>query len=194
MKTLILDNYDSFTWNLYQYIAELGGAPEVHRNDKISIEDVRDGNYSHIIIGPGPGNPNTPRDIGISESLIDEAAENHIPLLGVCLGHQILVTHFGGKVGRSPEAVHGRASRVRITSKSCIFDHLPSEIEAMRYHSLCGGHELPSVLTETAVAEDDGVLMALEHQSLPLFGVQFHPESIGTPMGKDILRNFLAVQ
>lgn len=193
MKTLILDNYDSFTFNLYQYVGELGGDPVVYRNDKISIDGVRDLEPTHIIIGPGPGNPYTRRDIGISEELIEYAISEHIPLLGVCLGHQVLGKHFGGTVSRAPELYHGRASRVTfLQPRSMIFEGLPGSIEGMRYHSLCVEEKgLPDVLRITAKT-DSGVIMGLEHKAYLLFGIQFHPESIGTPEGKRILGQFLS--
>ena len=193
MKTLILDNYDSFTFNLYQYVGELGGNPVVYRNDKIDIDDVRHLGVTHVILSPGPGNPYTERDIGISEALIDYCAEHKIPLLGVCLGHQTLGKHFGAKVTRAPEAFHGKASMVT-TEEDTLFAGLENQIEAMRYHSLCieKGTE-PKELRITAMS-DDGVIMAVEHIKLPLYGIQFHPESIGTPHGKDILNNFLGIK
>ena len=193
MKTLIIDNYDSFTYNLYQYVGELGGNPVVYRNDKIDIDDVRHLGVTHVILSPGPGNPYTERDIGISEALIDYCAEHKIPLLGVCLGHQTLGKHFGAKVTRAPEAFHGKASMVT-TEEDTLFAGLENQIEAMRYHSLCieKGTE-PKELRITAMS-DDGVIMAVEHIKLPLYGIQFHPESIGTPHGKDILNNFLGIK
>jgi anthranilate synthase/aminodeoxychorismate synthase-like glutamine amidotransferase len=112
MKTLILDNYDSFTYNLYQYLGELGGEPRVYRNDQISIEEARDQQFSHIVIGPGPGSPYVARDIGVSHELISYAEQSGIPLLGVCLGHQTLAVHYGGRVSRAPQLYHGKSSRV----------------------------------------------------------------------------------
>ncbi len=192
MRTLILDNYDSFTFNLYQEVGELGGNPVVERNDAVSIDDVRRLNPTHIIIGPGPGNPTTPRDIGISRQLMDFAAEQGIPLLGVCLGHQILGVHCGATVGRAPVLCHGMASSIRVTEESPLFAGIDPEFSAMRYHSLHVEPEtVPAELRITALS-DDGVIMAMEHRKFPLFGVQFHPESIGTLVGKDILRNFLS--
>ncbi|MBI3618775.1 3-deoxy-7-phosphoheptulonate synthase [Candidatus Peregrinibacteria bacterium] len=193
MKTLILDNYDSFTFNLYQEVGELGGNPIVERNNAVSIDDVRRLAVTHIIISPGPGNPSTKRDVGISEELIEFAAEEKIPLLGVCLGHQILAKHFGATVSRAPSLYHGKASSVSVREKSRLFAGLEHSFEAMRYHSLCVEREtIPPAMLVTATS-DDGVVMAMEHKTLSLFGVQFHPESIGTPHGKDILKNFLSV-
>lgn len=192
MKTLILDNYDSFTFNLYQEIGSLEGNPDVHRNDRIGIEDVERGGYSHIVIGPGPGNPDTPRDIGISDLLIGFAVASRVPLLGVCLGHQMIGRHFGFSVVRAKELFHGKASVISFSPpRSQIFLGLPETIQAMRYHSLCvEGVHVP--LRVTAVT-NDGVVMAMEHETLPVYGVQFHPESIGTPDGKTILGNFLSI-
>jgi len=193
MKTLILDNYDSFTFNLCQEVGELGGNPIVERNDAVSIDDVRRLGITHIIISPGPGNPYTKRDVGISEELIDFAAAQKIPLLGVCLGHQVLGKHFGATVSRAPSVYHGKASTIHVKGKSRILNGLESTFEAMRYHSLCVEPEtIPRDLRVTAMS-DDGVVMAMEHETLPLFGVQFHPESIGTSHGKDILKNFLSL-
>lgn len=193
MKTLILDNYDSFTFNLYQEIGRLGGNPIVERNDALSIHDVRRLNLTHIVISAGPGNPYTQRDIGISEELIRFARERGMPLLGVCLGHQILGKYFGAQVTRAPSAFHGKASRIHLTKESKLFAGIADGFEAMRYHSLCVEPQtIPSHLHVTAMT-DDGVVMAMEHEVFPFYGVQFHPESIGTPSGKCILSNFLSL-
>ena len=192
MKTLILDNYDSFTFNLYQMTGALGGAPEVHRNDKISLAEVQTAGFTHIVLGPGPGNPQTPRDIGISAELLAYAMQHGIPLLGVCLGHQIIGHELGAKVVRAAKPCHGAATPLLVLSPgSRLFIGLPETFDVMRYHSLAV-EELDDPLIATAVASD-GTLMAMEHESLPVFGVQFHPESIGTPLGGAILKNFLAV-
>jgi len=194
MKTLILDNYDSFTFNLYQYVAELGGNPVVFRNNRIDLDAVRDLEITHIIISPGPGNPYTPGDIGIAEELIDYAFEERIPLLGVCLGHQILAKHYGATVSRAPSPYHGKASAIRLENGSPLFSGLGREIRAMRYHSLCAEeNSMPGELKITALS-GDGVVMAIEHLRRPLYGVQFHPESVGTPSGKKIIRNFLSIK
>ncbi len=192
MKTLILDNYDSFTFNLYQEIGELGGNPIVKRNDAVSIHDVHRLGITHIVISPGPGNPYTKRDIGISEELIECAKKQKIPLLGVCLGHQVLGKHFGATVSRAPSIFHGKASPIHLTKSSRLFAGVPNGCEAMRYHSLSVEQAtIPSDLLVTAIT-NDGVVMAMEHRTLPLYGVQFHPESIGTPFGMRILKNFLS--
>ncbi len=193
MNTLLLDNYDSFTFNLYQEIGVLGGNPHVHRNNKIMINEVEAEKFTHIVLGPGPGNPSVARDIGISRELLAYAQEKKIPLLGVCLGHQILGATFGMDVIRAPEVCHGKSSTVHFLSpRSRLFQGLPDTIEAMRYHSLCV-RNVKRPLTVTALT-DAGIVMAMEHESLPLFGVQFHPESIGTPSGRMILKNFLSIQ
>ncbi len=193
MRTLILDNYDSFTFNLYQEIGSLGGNPLVYRNDAITLDDVRRLGITHIVLGPGPGNPAVKRDIGISEELIAYAEEYRIPLLGVCLGHQILGKYFGGIIERAPSFFHGKSSHLSLSQASKIFRGMESGFEAMRYHSLCvDRHSIPSCLRVTALT-DDNLVMAMEHVSLPIYGVQFHPESIGTPCGKKILANFLSL-
>ena len=194
MRTLILDNYDSFTYNLYQEVGMLGGNPEVFRNDKIDIPTVTARNFTHLIISPGPGNPGVARDIGISELLIDYATAGRIPLLGVCLGHQIIGKHFGGTVVRCTSPYHGKASTISLsTDPGILFKGLPKSFNAMRYHSLCV-RNLPDSLRSTAIAHDDGTLMAMEHATHRIYGVQFHPESIGTPDGMTILRNFLSLR
>lgn len=193
MRTLILDNYDSFTFNLYQEVGMLHGKPEVIRNDKIDIATITKKKFTHLIISPGPGNPDISRDIGISEELIDFAIEKHIPLLGVCLGHQIMGKHFGAKVVRCKKPYHGKASTISLVrDPGVLFTKIPSGFSAMRYHSLCV-EKLPPCLRPTANADDDGTLMAMEHTTHRIYGVQFHPESIGTPDGMTILRNFLSL-
>ncbi len=172
----------------------LGGEPEVIRNDKIDIPAVSAKKFSHLIISPGPGNPGVARDIGISEALIDFAIEHSIPLLGVCLGHQIIGKHFGGTVVRCKNPYHGKASILSLTGDpGILFQGLPKSFSVMRYHSLCV-EKLPDCLRPTAVATDDGTLMAMEHTTHRIYGVQFHPESIGTPDGMAILKNFMSLQ
>lgn len=193
MKTLILDNYDSFTYNLYQYCAELGGNPVVFRNNELSLKDIERDNYTHIIISPGPGSPKNKKDFGICGDVIKKFASK-IPILGVCLGHQGIIHFLGGRVIRAPIPVHGKRSLVKINNKNPLFKNLPEEIEVMRYHSLIGdGSKIPAELSVIAETKDK-LVMAVAHKSYPLFGVQFHPESIGTHEGKQILRNFLDIQ
>ncbi|MEK7523397.1 MAG: aminodeoxychorismate/anthranilate synthase component II [Patescibacteria group bacterium] len=196
MKTLILDNYDSFTYNLAQYVAELGGNPEVFYNDKISLAEIRKRRYTHIIISPGPGAPQKKKDFGVCGEVIKKLA-GKIPILGVCLGHQGIIHYFGGKIIRAPEPIHGKRSKIKIKNTHPLFKGLPKIIEGMRYHSLIAdARKIPKELdiiaqTKNGFGAPDDLVMAVAHKTLPLFGAQFHPESIGTPHGKKILKNFL---
>jgi anthranilate synthase/aminodeoxychorismate synthase-like glutamine amidotransferase len=184
---LLIDNYDSFTYNLYQYLCELGARVSVVRNDAISVEEARALAPDFIVISPGPG---TPREAGISVKLI-RALGAEIPILGVCLGHQAIAEAFGGTVGRAPELMHGKASRIQHTGAG-VLDGLPNPFTAIRYHSLCAEPEsLPDSLEVTARSES-GVIMAIRHRRYPVEGVQFHPESILTEGGKQLLANFLS--
>ncbi|MDQ6987001.1 MAG: aminodeoxychorismate/anthranilate synthase component II [Mariprofundaceae bacterium] len=183
---LVIDNYDSFTFNLVQYLGELGESPEVHRNDQISTDDIAAMNPSHILISPGPCTPN---EAGISVATVRRFS-GHIPILGVCLGHQSIAEAFGGKVVRAPRLMHGKTSLIE-HDKSGVFANIPSPFTATRYHSLIVEAPLPDVLHKTAWT-DEGELMGLVHVSHPTFGVQFHPESILTEHGHTMLKNFLA--
>lgn len=184
---LVIDNYDSFTYNLAQYFGELGCELLVRRNDEISLDEIAALHPQHICISPGPCTPN---EAGISKEVILRFGPT-TPLLGVCLGHQCIAEAHGGKVIRAPQLVHGKASRVRHNSAP-LFAGLTSPFEAGRYHSLAVEREsFPSLLEITAEAED-GEIMALRHRDFPVQGVQFHPESVLTRDGKTILRNFLA--
>jgi anthranilate synthase component 2 len=186
---LLIDNYDSFTYNLYQYLCELGARVTVKRNDAISVDEARQLKPDYIVISPGPG---VPRDAGISIALI-RALGPTTPILGVCLGHQAIAEAFGGVVTRAPELMHGKASRIS-HSNAGVLEGLPSPFSAIRYHSLCATREtLPPTLEVTAET-DSGVIMAIRHREYPVEGVQFHPESILTEHGKDLLRNFLKLQ
>ncbi|HEX5414837.1 MAG TPA: aminodeoxychorismate/anthranilate synthase component II [Chloroflexota bacterium] len=183
---LLIDNYDSFTYNLYQYLSELGAEVVVRRNDQVTLEEVDELQPERIVISPGPG---TPDDAGVSVEVIQRFGEQ-IPLLGVCLGHQCIGQAFGGKVIHAGELVHGKSSVVYHGGKS-VFHDLPSPFEAIRYHSLVVGRDsLPECLEVTAQTRD-GLIMGLRHREFPIHGVQFHPESIRTVVGKDLLRNFL---
>jgi anthranilate synthase component II len=188
---LVLDNYDSFTYNLVQYAGELGAEPVVYRNDALSAEAAIALEPSAILISPGPC---TPREAGISVPLVRAAAAAGVPLLGVCLGHQAIGEAFGGDVVRADRLMHGKTTMV-VHSGHRLFGDLPSPFEAMRYHSLVVAPEtLPSVLEVTAWSSDRPAgteIMGLCHRDLPVFGVQFHPESVGTDQGKRILANFL---
>jgi anthranilate synthase/aminodeoxychorismate synthase-like glutamine amidotransferase len=183
---LVIDNYDSFTYNLVQELGELGAELHVVRNDQITLDDIRALNPSHIVISPGPG---TPDDSGISLAVI-EAFGPTTPLLGVCLGHQSIGQVFGGVVKRAPKLMHGKTSRIRHNGEG-VFAGLDQDFQATRYHSLVVEEAtLPDVLEITARSED-GEIMGLRHRHYPIVGVQFHPESILTPDGMKLLQNFL---
>jgi anthranilate synthase/aminodeoxychorismate synthase-like glutamine amidotransferase len=188
----VLDNYDSFTYNLVQYAGELGADPVVYRNDALTAEDVLALAPSAILISPGPC---TPREAGISVPLV-RAAAGRVPLLGVCLGHQAIGDAFGGRVVRADRLMHGKTTMVQHTGHA-IFEEIPSPFEAMRYHSLVVSPlNLPPDLEITAWSADRPAgteIMALCHRTVPVYGVQFHPESVGTGHGKRILTNFLAL-
>jgi anthranilate synthase/aminodeoxychorismate synthase-like glutamine amidotransferase len=184
---LLIDNYDSFTYHLYQYLSELGASVEVRRNDQITVDEIETMQPDQIVISPGPCTPN---EAGRSCEIIAICGQ-HIPTLGVCLGHQVIGQVFGGKVIRAPEPMHGKTSQI-FHSGQGIFQHLPLPFEANRYHSLIVERDtLPDALEITAETAD-GLIMGLRHRAFPVAGVQFHPESIMTPVGKDLLRNFLA--
>ena len=185
---LVIDNYDSFTFNLVQYFGELGKIPEVHRNDKISLAGIDAMAPSHIVISPGPC---TPHEAGVSVDVIRRFS-GHIPILGVCLGHQSIAAAFGGHVIRAPRLMHGKTSPI-MHDRSVLFANLPSPFTATRYHSLIVEEPLPDCLLRTAWTEE-GELMGLQHVTHPTFGVQFHPESILTEHGYKLLQNFLTVK
>ncbi len=184
---LLLDNYDSFTFNLYHFLGDLGAVVEVHRNDALTVDQALALHPEAIVLSPGPCTPN---EAGISLALIAAAAARRIPLLGVCLGHQAIGQAFGGKVVRAPVPVHGKVWDVTHGGTD-IFAGLPSPFRATRYHSLVV-EDLPDVLIPTARTED-GLVMGLAHRDLPIWGVQFHPESIASEHGHDMLRNFLSL-
>ncbi|HEY8258411.1 MAG TPA: aminodeoxychorismate/anthranilate synthase component II [Gemmatimonadales bacterium] len=189
---LVLDNYDSFTYNLVQYAGELGVEPVVYRNDAASVPELLALNPLAIIISPGPC---TPREAGISIPLV-QAAAGSVPILGVCLGHQAIGEAFGGTVIRADRLMHGKTTMVTHIGTP-LFEGIPSPFEAMRYHSLVVARQgLPSTLEITAWSSDRPALseiMGLRHRTLPVFGVQFHPESVGTKHGRRIVSNFLAI-
>lgn len=186
MQTLIIDNYDSYTFNLYQLIAEVNGKrPLVIRNDRIEWEDLKQFAFDNIVISPGPGRPETPDDFGVCRSILENT---HVPLLGVCLGHQGLGHVYGGRVIYAPEVRHGRLSEIYHHS-SDLFKGIPSPFSVVRYHSLLVADDLPDCLEKTAWTEE-GLVMGLRHRQLPLWGVQFHPESICTQYGRIVLENF----
>lgn len=185
----VIDNYDSFTYNLVQFLGELGADIQVWRNDEIDVEDLAEKAPSHIVISPGPGTPQ--RDSGISNDVIRLLGEQ-TPILGVCLGQQCIGYVFGGHIGRAPRLMHGKTSPIHHKGTG-IFRNLPSPFTATRYHSLIVEEPLPSEL-EVVAFTDEGELMGIKHKSRPIYGVQFHPESILTEHGKDLLGNFLAIR
>eukprot|EP00743_Colponemidia_sp_Colp-15_P008487 GILK01009231.1.p1 GENE.GILK01009231.1~~GILK01009231.1.p1 ORF type:complete len:196 (+),score=8.75 GILK01009231.1:41-628(+) len=186
MTTLLIDNYDSFTYNLYQYLAELGAQVQVYRNDEITLEECIKLNPARILISPGPG---APCDSGVSIPVIKHFA-GKVPIFGVCLGHQAIYEVFGGTVTRAGEVVHGKTSSMTHDGRG-IFEGVPSPFKAVRYHSLAGTPDtLPDVLEVTARSES-GVIQGVRHKSMVVEGVQFHPESILTEHGKTMLANFL---
>ena len=189
MKTLIIDNYDSFTFNLFQVLGELCANPIVYRNNELSLQEIQKINPSHIVISPGPGIPSDSKYFGINLEVIRKFKK--VPILGVCLGHQGICYAFGGKIIRAPEIRHGKTSKI-IHNKKDLFRGIVSPLEGMRYHSLVVERKsIPSELKITAEEKKTKIVMAVQHISRPLFGVQFHPESVGTPTGKKIFHNFI---
>jgi len=184
---VIIDNYDSFTYNLVQYLGELGAEMRIFRNDEITVDEIEnDLKPERILISPGPG---TPDSAGISLAVVERFA-GMLPILGVCLGHQAIGQHFGGKVIRAPEPVHGKPVEIRHDGRT-IFEDVPNRFEAGRYHSLIVSREEWPDELEISAESPDGLVMALRHRSLAIEGVQFHPESILTEHGKKLLQNFL---
>ena len=186
---LMIDNYDSFTFNLVQYFRILGAEVRVARNDSITVEEIEALTPKAIVISPGPGHPS---EAGISLDVIKKFA-GRVPILGVCLGHQAIVHVLGGEIVRAAKIMHGRTSRIQSDGNG-LFNGVGGTFEAMRYHSLVAERRtLPSELTITAESEDDQEIMGVRHKEFPLEGIQFHPESIMTIIGKRLLRNFLEV-
>jgi len=189
VKILLIDNYDSFTYNLVQAFAKQGAEVVVYRNDAIDVETALTLDATHLVISPGPGRP---EDAGVSLQMIDAFAEM-LPMLGVCLGHQCLVSHFGGEIVRAERLMHGKTSMVKHDQQS-VYEGLSQPFEAGRYHSLCAERgTLPATLELTAQTER-GEIMGVRHRQLPLEGVQFHPESILTPEGDRLLANFMQMK
>jgi len=185
-RILVIDNYDSFVYNLVQYLGELGAEPLIWRHDALGLDDVEDIDPDGILISPGPG---TPDDAGLSNALIAEWSER-VPVFGVCLGMQCMGQVFGGDVVRAPEIVHGKTSLVRHHGAG-VFAGLPNPLEATRYHSLIVERSTLPASLEITAETDDGLIMGLRHRTLNVEGVQFHPESILTVAGHDMMRNFL---
>ncbi len=186
MKVLLIDNYDSFTYNLAQYFGEVDEVPEVLRNDEVSVDEIISNSPDAIVISPGPG---TPSDAGISLDVIDELGDR-TPILGVCLGHQCIAEAHGGSLKRADRLLHGKTSRIFHDGRM-LYDNLPNPVEATRYHSLLVEEaSLPSELVVDSLSEEKEI-MGLHHVDKPLFGVQFHPESILTEQGRDMILNFL---
>ena len=190
MKFLIIDNYDSFVYNIAQRLGELGVNSDVIRNDKITINEIKEKNYDAIIISPGPGTPEEKRYFGICKDVIQKLGPK-LPILGICLGHQGIIDCFGGKVVNAGNVRHGKTSQIQHYDDS-LFHGVKNPFRATRYHSLVGDKTIiPDSLKITAIAEDDGEIMGVSHKEYFIDGVQFHPESIMTDEGKKILENFI---
>lgn len=190
MKILIIDNYDSFVYNVAQLIGKLGCEPEVIRNDERSVREIRDMNPDGIVISPGPGTPTEKRDFGVCGSVISELGPS-FPILGICLGHQGIVSSFGGKIINAREIRHGKTSEIQYYSSN-LFSNLDNPFVATRYHSLVADpYRIPECLEVTAISNDDHEIMAVKHKKYLIEGVQFHPESVMTVQGPQILLNFI---
>lgn len=189
MTVLVIDNYDSFTYNLVHFLGELGAELSVYRNDKISADEVVAMNPEAIVLSPGPCTPN---EAGICLDVVAAAAEAAIPAFGVCLGHQTIAQAFGASVVRAPTLMHGKLSQISNSGRG-VFAGLPTAFEATRYHSLTVAPETMPPALEAVAETEDGIIMGLMHRNLPIHGVQFHPESIASQNGHQILRNFLDI-
>jgi anthranilate synthase component 2 len=193
MKILVIDNYDSFVYNIAQILGELGAEPIVVRNDQITLEDIKAMNPDGIVISPGPGHPADRRYFGVCTDVITELGPK-TPILGVCLGHQGIVHAFGGKVINAKKVRHGKTSTIQFTAEDRLFESVANPFKATRYHSLVADqNEIPGCLEVTARALDDGEIMGIRHKKYPIEGVQFHPESVLTSEGRRILSNFLSM-
>jgi len=192
LKVLVIDNYDSFVYNLVQYIGEQGGTPIVYRNDQISFKEAEKLKPDRIVISPGPGSPEQKRYFGVCSEILLRTSQT--PILGVCLGHQGIIHLFGGKIRRAKRLIHGKTSQIEHNEKG-IFKDIPNPFNATRYHSLVGDPDcVPSCLEVTAKSLDDTEIMGIRHKSYPIIGIQFHPESILTENGKQIIRNFVYME
>jgi anthranilate synthase/aminodeoxychorismate synthase-like glutamine amidotransferase len=186
VRILLIDNYDSFTYNLVQAFRAQGAAVDVHRNDKLTVAEARQSSPTHLVISPGPGRPD---DAGVSLEMID-AFEDELPILGVCLGHQCIVQHFGGRIVRAERLMHGKTSMASHDATG-VFANLPEPLLVGRYHSLCAETESVPADLEISARTDRGEIMGVRHRSLPVEGVQFHPESVLTPDGDVLMQNFM---
>lgn len=187
---ILIDNYDSFTYNIVQYLEELGVEPKIFENDKVTIDELKSLDFDSIIISPGAGNPNT---AGISMAVLEEFYKTK-KILGICLGHQCIAKFFGANIAKSKNPTHGKTSKIFVCENSKLFKNLPKNFDVTRYHSLeVEKSSMPSSLKITAETQD-GTIMALEHDALPIYGVQFHPEAILTQYGHELLRNFIEIK
>lgn len=187
---ILIDNYDSFTYNVVQYLEELGIEPKIFENDKVTIDELKSLDFDSIIISPGAGNPDT---AGISMAVLEEFYKTK-KILGICLGHQCIAKFFGANIAKSKNPTHGKTSKIFVCENSKLFKNLPKNFDVTRYHSLeVEKSSMPSSLKITAETQD-GTIMALEHDALPIYGVQFHPEAILTQYGHELLRNFIEIK
>lgn len=187
---ILIDNYDSFTYNVVQYLEELGIEPKIFENDKVTIDELKSLDFDSIIISPGAGNPNT---AGISMAALEEFYKTK-KILGICLGHQCIAKFFGANIAKSKNPTHGKTSKIFVCENSKLFKNLPKSFDVTRYHSLeVEKSSIPQSLKITAETQD-GTIMALEHDALPIYGVQFHPEAILTQYGHELLRNFIDIK
>lgn len=187
---ILIDNYDSFTYNIVQYLEELGVEPKIFENDKVTIDELKSLDFDSIIISPGAGNPDT---AGISMAVLEEFYKTK-KILGICLGHQCIAKFFGANIAKSKNPTHGKTSKIFVCENSNLFKNLPKNFDVTRYHSLeVEKSSMPPDLKITAETQD-GIIMALEHNALPIYGVQFHPEAILTQYGHELLRNFIDIK
>lgn len=187
---ILIDNYDSFTYNVVQYLEELGVEPKIFENDKVTIDELKSLDFDSIIISPGAGNPDT---AGISMAVLEEFYKTK-KILGICLGHQCIAKFFGANIAKSKNPTHGKTSKIFVCENSKLFKNLPKNFDVTRYHSLeVEKSSIPPSLKITAETQD-GTIMALEHDALPIYGVQFHPEAILTQYGHELLRNFIDIK
>lgn len=187
---ILIDNYDSFTYNIVQYLQELGVTPRVFKNDEVTIKELKNIDFNSVIISPGPGNPCDKNSTGVCEDIVKEFYTTK-KILGVCLGHQLIASHFGARIVKDPEPYHGKTSKIYIERESKLFKDIPNGFEATRYHSL-KAVDLPHCLIPLAYT-DDKILMALKHRDYEVYGVQFHPEAILTQYGHRLFENFLNI-